>query len=496
MTEIETGIRVLVVDDERDIRDGSERILTRMGHQVLKAGQGREALGLLEEYPADIVLLDLKMPGMDGLEALDKIRRSHPLSLVIIVTGFATIETAIEAMKKGAYDFMTKPFRPDQLRIVVNRAIEHIRLREERDRLSAERERGLWAITTEKSRLKTVVNSIVAGLLITERDKRIVMCNPAFYQIMNVSPEGVVGSFIGERPGLENVNQVVDEFLLGGSGEDGVVTREFVISGDRTTYVRASVNGVVSETGEILGLVTVIRDVTYFKELEKEKSAFVAMLTHELRAPLSAVDTQFHVVLKGLAGELSEKQRTMLGRMKQRIKGVMEMVSDLLDLSKIETRQFVLEKNAIDLNPIIEDTVDLMRSQAADRQKVLDIDLADSLPEVFGDSGSLKEVAANLISNAIKYTHDGGRIEVRTGIEGDQVLLTVADSGIGIAGEHQDKIFGRFYRVKNEDTRHVVGTGLGLPIVKAIVEDHEGSISLESEPGRGSVFKVRLPVMT
>lgn len=484
---------ILIVDDERDIRDGAERILTRMGHRVVKAENGEEALDVLREWPAEIILLDLKMPGMDGMEILDRIRESLPDALVIIVTGFATIETAIEAMKKGAYDFMTKPFRPDQLRITIGRAIEHIVLKEERDRLSAERELGLWTITKEKSRLRTVVDSIVAGLMITEVDKRIIMCNPAFYNLTRLESDRVIGSSVTDHPSIKTVNDMLDELLAGRTDHRGAITREFEVGEERPTYIRATVSAVATETGKILGLVAVLRDVTHFKEQEKERSAYVAMLTHELRAPLSAVDTQFHVVLKGLTGDLSEKQRDMLGRMRARIRSVIEMINSLLDLSKIEARQFVQEKKPMSLGLLIEDAMDLMRTQAIEQGVALTAELEGDLPDVIGDPASLKEVLTNLISNAIRYSPDGGRVVVGACFRNGSVRLTVADNGIGIPKEYQEKIFDRFFRVKNDKTKHIIGTGLGLPIVKAIVDDHQGGIYVESEPGRGSVFTVTLP---
>ena len=266
--------RLLVVDDERNLRDGCARILVRLGYEVVQAEKGEEALAILAERPADVVLLDLKMPGMDGLDVLERIRLNHPDILVIIVTGFATIETAIEAMKKGAYDFMTKPFRPDQLRLIVERAVEHIRLKEERDRLSAERDRGLWAITTEKSRLRTVIDSIIPGLLITDADKRIVMCNPAFRKLMNIPPGDVTGSFTSDLSSLATLNNILTEITLAENSREDALTREFVIPGTRTTYIRATMNKVSGQTGEMLGIVAVLRDFTEQKEQEEEKSAF------------------------------------------------------------------------------------------------------------------------------------------------------------------------------------------------------------------------------
>jgi two-component system, OmpR family, phosphate regulon sensor histidine kinase PhoR len=154
------AIYVLVVDDEQNIRDGSERILKRGGYEVLKAATGLAALELLAEQRVHIVLLDLKMPGMDGMDVLKRIRQLDESILVIVITGFATVETAIEAMKLGAYDFIPKPFEPEQLRIVVNRAAEKLLLTREAQNLEQERNRTLLDLNTEKSRIRTVLESL------------------------------------------------------------------------------------------------------------------------------------------------------------------------------------------------------------------------------------------------------------------------------------------------------------------------------------------------
>jgi two-component system phosphate regulon sensor histidine kinase PhoR len=483
---------ILIVDDERNLRDGSERILLRYGHQVDQASKGEDALVILKENPADIVLLDLKMPGMDGMEVLDHIRANYPATLVIIVTGFATIETAIDAMKKGAYDFMTKPFRPDQLRLVVERAIEHIRLREERDRLSAERARGLRVITTEKGRLKTVVNAIVAGILVTELDKHVVLSNPALGRMMDVDPEAITGTHM-ESPALEPLREMFDDLLAGEYGPDDSLTREIESPGGRPISLRATAQTVASENDEIIGLVVVVRDITQQKELEKEKSAFVAMLTHELRSPLSAVDTQFHVVLKGLAGDLSEKQRDMFTRMKNRINNVLLMINDLLDLSKIEARQFSEAKSPTNMGPVVEECVDLLRAQAVEKKLEIASRCSQDLPLVMADINRIRDVITNLISNAIRYTAVG-RVDIDAEAKDGFVVIKVSDTGLGIAPQYHDKVFDRFFRVKDQRARNVVGTGLGLPIVKAIVEDHQGTVELDSEIDRGSTFIVKLPI--
>lgn len=186
--EIRPNALVLVVDDEQDIRDASERILSRVGYQVQMASRGDEALDILNKESVDIMLLDLKMPGMDGLEVLERVRKQNTQIQVIVITGYATVETAIEAMKQGAYDFIPKPFEPDQLRIVVNRAWEKIRFIREAEKLELERNRTLSDLDMEKSRIRTIIESFPSGVMVTDPKGRVVLMNPAFKQLLGLDP--------------------------------------------------------------------------------------------------------------------------------------------------------------------------------------------------------------------------------------------------------------------------------------------------------------------
>jgi signal transduction histidine kinase len=206
------------------------------------------------------------------------------------------------------------------------------------------------------------------------------------------------------------------------------------------------------------------------------------------------VDTQFHVVLKGLAGDLSEKQRDMFTRMKNRINNVLRMINDLLDLSKIEARQFSEAKTLINLGPVVEECVDLLKAQAVEKNLEIASRCSPDLPMVMADVNRIRDVITNLISNAIRYTN-AGRVDVDAEAKDGFVIIRVSDTGLGIARQYHDKVFDRFFRVKDQRARNVVGTGLGLPIVKAIVEDHQGTVELDSEIDRGSTFIVKLPIM-
>ena len=185
-------IKVLVIDDETSIREGSERILKRMGCSVLGAANGEEGLAILARKRVHIVLLDLKMPGMDGMEVLGHIQADYPAILVIVITGFATVETAIEAMKQGAYDFIPKPFEPDQLRIVINRAKDKIQLQAEAEKLARDRRRTLADLDMEKSRIRTVIESLPSGLVVTNTEGNIVLVNPAFCHQIGLEPGQII----------------------------------------------------------------------------------------------------------------------------------------------------------------------------------------------------------------------------------------------------------------------------------------------------------------
>ena len=180
-------LTVLVVDDEKGIRDGSERIISRMDCRVLTAKDGEEGLDRIAKNDVAIVLLDLKMPGIDGMEVLKKIQEMERDILVIVITGFATIETAIEAMKRGAYDFIPKPFEPDQLRIVVNRAREKIQLKQEAQKLERQRRQTLADLGTEQSRIRTIIDSLPTGIVVTDAEARVVLMNPTFRRQLNVA---------------------------------------------------------------------------------------------------------------------------------------------------------------------------------------------------------------------------------------------------------------------------------------------------------------------
>ncbi len=488
-------VQILVIDDEQIMREGCSRILSKDGWTVICAENGTKGLEEVKTRAEriDVILLDLMMPGMSGMEVLDHVRALNPELLVIVITGYATVESAVEAMKKGAYDFIPKPFTPDQLRIVVRRALEKRALQKEAEFLRKEREKSLRDIATEKSKIKTIIHCMGDGVLVCDRDGCIVLSNPAASRMLKLPEATLLGNFLSQCNLNPELAKTIQESLTTKEVSYASVSQELSIGESGETFLRAHTAPVKNDLGETMGSVTVLQDISHLKELDKMKSEFIAMVTHELRAPIAAVEQQLTVILNRMAGEVTEKQEQLLRRAKERTKGLLDLIRDLLDLSKIEAGKMVQYKEPLNLQEVIQRVVDLMR--AASENKKIDLQFSPPLrvPLIHADRNSMEGIFTNLISNAIKYTPEGGKVWIDLGEEGGFVKASVSDTGIGIKKEDLPRIFDKFYRVKSTETREIVGTGLGLSIVKSIVDAHLGSISVESEEGGGTTFTILLP---
>jgi len=486
-------MHVLVVDDEQDIREGSQRILTRMGFQVSLASRGDEALEKLNQVPAAIMLLDLKMPGLDGMEVLAKTREVHPDILVIVITGYATVETAIEAMKQGAYDFIPKPFEPDQLRIIVNRASEKVRLKAAAKKLTEEQQRTLFDLVTEKSRIRTVIESLPNGLVVTNNTGQVVLMNPAFRQLMDLNADCELGQHIEAYINDPGLCELILDISKGKHIDfEDIPSYEFALENE--TYLMAEAQPVIGERSECLGSVVNLVDITAMKVLDRLKSEFVAKVSHELRSPLSTIHEQLAVVLNDMVEVAPKDDQKILARAKEKTHGLISLIGDLLDLSRIEEGEICTEPKPVLIHELLENIITFLNDKAkANKQKLLLECAENDLPAIQADPLALESIFGNLITNAINYTPQGGTIRVRVDIAGVNLRVRVIDTGFGIEEKHLDKIFTRFYRVKNDKTRFITGTGLGLPIVKELITSLNGFIDVESAPGKGSVFTVLLP---
>jgi signal transduction histidine kinase len=428
------------------------------------------------------------------MEVLERIREINEAIIVIVITGFATVETAIEAMKRGAYDFIPKPFEPDQMRIVVNRASEKIRLTREAEKLEQERKRTLSDLDTEKSRIHTILESLPNGVVVTNSQGQVVLMNPAFKRHLDINP--------GLKPGLQIENYVSDEALCNlvmeiSQGKyvdyDDIPDYEFALPDGK--YLLTLGQPVLGEKKECLGAVVNVMDITAMKVLDQLKSEFVAKVSHELRSPLSTIHEQLAMVINEIVGEVSPHDQHILTRAKEKTRGLISFVGDLLDLSRIEEGLICHEPKPVQLEELLKNIVDFLGTQANDKNLSLILELSeDPLPSLKADPLAMESIFGNLITNAINYTQEGGEIRVTVDLAGISIRVKVSDNGFGIADKHLEKIFERFYRVQDENTRYITGTGLGLPIVKGLLDSMGGFIEVESAPGKGSVFTVILPM--
>ncbi len=504
MVEITDSLKILVVDDERDIREGIERILKRMDYTVFKASQGDEALEILKNETVDLAILDLKMPGMDGMELHQRIRDIDENIIVIIITGYATIETAIEAMKQGAYDFIPKPFEPEHLRIVVRRAHEKLRLKREAEALQAERARTLIDLDMEKSRIRTILESLPTAVVVTNTSGEVVLMNPAFLKSLDLDDSGLDNSGLDNsgRAAKKLASYVADagfcEMVLKLSkGEldanEEVPSYELTVSG--TKYLMARGQPVINENNECMGAVVTFANITSLKMLDQLKSEFVAKVSHELRSPLSTIHEQLALVLKETSVNETDVDQHLIERAKEKTHGLISLIGDLLDLSRIEAGGISHNIQSIQIADLLKSIVDFLGIRAQSKKQSLSFELAsEQLPLFTADPMALESIFGNLIANAINYSPKGAEIKVKAALAEKFIKVQVIDNGFGIAPKYHDQIFERFYRVKDDNTRYITGTGLGLPIVKGLVDSMNGTISLDSAVGKGTTFTVLLPV--
>lgn len=472
---------ILVIDDEARIRDACVLVLSDKGFDVAAAPDGELGLQMIKEKHYDIVLVDLMMPTISGFDVVTEVRNHHPDTVVIVITGYATLEHSIEAMKKGAFDFIPKPFTPDQLRAVVDKSLRYTT--------------ALQDITESKSRLRVMVNRLTEGVMTTDAKKLIVQANPAFMHMLGYHGEEVVGRHVTDLIDDEKLLDIIDQALVMPSNTFAEITHEIRLAENgEEKFFSARCTPFRGRLNENIGTITVLHDITALKKMDRMKSDFVSMVSHEIRSPMNSLLMQLKIVLDGLAGDVTPKQQEILQRASEKILNLNNLVTELLDLSRIESGLIAHEKELVNISGLLADQQTFHTPYAKEKDIAISLSCPGNLPPILANRQNIEEIFANLITNAIKYSPRGGSISIRTMVESDYLKTEVSDTGFGISPEDLEKIFIRFYRVKDVNTREIHGTGLGLAIVKSIVESHHGNISVASEIGKGTTFTVWLPV--
>jgi two-component system sensor histidine kinase/response regulator len=358
--------RILIIDDEEVVLDSCSQILKNSGSEILTASSGAMGVEMAAHAKPDLVYVDLKMPGMSGFEVVKSVREIDPTIVTIVITGFATVSSAVEAMKNGAYDFLPKPFTPDEFRLITQRGLEKRRL------------------TLETIALR--------------------------------------------------------------------------------------------------------------QERETLRENFAAIVSHELKAPLGAVQQNLYVLADELSAQLSESQKERLARIQTKLGDLTKLILTWLRVLSVDVSNIRENFAPVRLEEVVAKSIDSIQPQAM--RKAIEIVGPQTKPAqiVNGDEGTLVETLTNILGNAVKYSRPSSQVVISAETVEHEVVIAIADSGIGIAPEDLPHIFGDFYTGKaDQSTEH--GSGIGLAVARRIVEAHNGSITVESQPGKGSTFAIHLPLL-
>jgi two-component system phosphate regulon sensor histidine kinase PhoR len=334
-----------------------------------------------------------------------------------------------------------------------------------------------------------VINAMSDGVLVVNREGMLVLYNPAALRLAGFRQFPSVGCAIASCLADDSLLARIREEMDTAAAERAFIAQETQV-GELT--VLASIAPVRDEQGRLLGAVVLLRDITRAKEMDRLKSEFVSMVSHELKAPISAIEGYLTTILSGYAD--AEKQRQWLERSRDRAAACLALIQDLLDLSRLEARQVERQVELLAIGSVVDEAAALLKPQADAKGLAMIVSLPERLPRVQGSREELGRLFTNLIGNAIKYNRQGGTITVSGDVEGAYLVVTVSDTGIGIPAEALPRLFTDFFRVKTPETRYITGTGLGLAISKRIADAHQGKVKVASKLGEGSTFAVYLPV--
>lgn len=341
-----------------------------------------------------------------------------------------------------------------------------------------------------RNHLNAILSSLVDALVVVDKDLKITMANPAASNLLGITPDSR-GRYLLESIRNYDLIQLFQRVLQ----EETTAQQEIQIFSPQHYIFRAIVSPVRSQrTGKIVGVVAILHDITEIKRLEKMRSDFVANVSHELRTPLTSIKGFVETLLDG-ALEDPESSRRFLTIVATETDRMVNLVQDLLELSRLEGTDRAWHLVPLDLGGLARETADSYREIAQEADLSLHVEIGDYLPPIQGDATLLRQVIANLLDNAIKYTEPGGHVWLTLSGSDEALHLSVRDTGVGIPTKHLSRIFERFYRVDKGRCRKMGGTGLGLAIVKHIVEKHHGKIAVESEYGEGTCFTVTLPAI-
>jgi signal transduction histidine kinase len=472
--------RVLLVDDDAALLEALPKALKlRMnGVAIDTCDTAAAALERLAETDYDAIVSDIKMPGMDGLALLTEVRELRPKTPTLLITGHGEHDLAVQALRGGAYDFVQKPIDREYFVASLQRAIQLRAL----DRQVEQQREAL-------ERHARVLEHVDDGVFLVDDDGVIQHWNPAAEAITGLAADAVLGRDAEDAiPGWSAVAPHVPVSPTPGPGSvrAKVVPLEL---GGREAWL--AISGVAFAEGTVYAF----RSLTEERALDELKAEFVATVSHELRTPLAAIYGSAQTLLRSDVELDEESRRSLLEVIADESERLTRIAGEILLANNLDSSGLALEQEEVDLATLVTDVVGEVRAVVPDEIPLeLTVSVPESLEPVRADADKLRQVLINVIDNAVKYSPDGGRIEVAIEPKDSGVRVVVRDEGIGIPHDEQKRIFGKFYRVDPQLARGVGGTGLGLYIARELLRLMDGRISVESREGEGATFFVDLPL--
>ena len=502
--------RVLVADDNADMRRYVARLLSGQ-YAVEAVPDGVAALDSVRRQLPNLILSDVMMPRLDGFGLLRALR-ADPRAAgvpVVLLSARAGEESRVEGMEAGADDYLVKPFSARELRARVGALLQITRLRreaEQANRQSEERERQLLLeVATANAQFRAFFEqgALFAGIM--QVDGTLIEANRLSLEACGYTREEVIGKPFWDCPwwnrSPELMRRIEDATAQAAAGETFRAEMPYFVAGGEERMVDFILLPVKDEEGRVTFLAPTGTDITDRKRAEealqqsdRRKDEFLAILAHELRNPLAPIRNGLQIMRLGKGDtEVIEQARTMMER---QLGQMVHLVDDLLDLSRISRGMIELRKERVELSMIVQRAVETSRPLLEANCHDLTITMPPGPVYVDADVTRLAQVFSNLLNNAAKYTERGGRVQLAVQRRGAEVVVSVKDNGVGIPAHMLPRVFEMFTQVDRNLERSQGGLGIGLSIVKRLVEMHGGSVGVESDgPGMGSEFVVRLPVV-
>ncbi len=333
-------------------------------------------------------------------------------------------------------------------------------------------------------RVEAVLDATTDGLMVLSTSSLVTFVNPAAEEILGRSADALIGARL-DVPELEWID---DPELTDSGGREIEMSSE-----DALRVVMVTVSPIIDSDGDVTGRVIGLRDITAESEAARMKNEFVSTVSHELRTPLTSIKGYVDLILDGDAGEISDIQREFLSIVKENSDRLVDLINDMLDLSRIESGRIHLKVEPLEVEDVTAGALDTFRAVLAQSDRSIEVDIEPDLPLIVADRDRVRQVLINLVSNALKYSPEGGPVLARVARDNEQVRFSVTDHGLGISEPDQKLLFTKFYRVDSAMTREIGGTGLGLSICKSIIELLGGEIGVDSAFGEGSTFWFTLP---